>query len=178
MTKKTATITSTILFVCAVVFTLGVFIAPFLVKTDRAYEGNTYKYEGTISYTNMEEKNFEIFINEDPRPRRIKKDFLQGKEKLLNNIKKGDKITYWTHLFDTVSMSEATNIDIVAFTINETPIYTLEEYNKEHIKSFTIGRILVTAFSIILIIIGVVLLIRAYKPHKNNSNKNKSNEIK
>lgn len=178
MKKKNAVITSTILFVCAVTFTLGVFIAPYVIKTDRVYEGNTYRYEGTVSYTNISEKYFEIYISEDARPRRIKRDFLQGKEVLLSNIQSGDRITYWTHLFDTVPMPEATYIDIVALTINETPVYTLEENNKEYAKSFTRGRILVTVFSIILIIIGVVLLIRAYKPHKNNSNKNKFNDIK
>lgn len=166
MKKKTAVITSTILFVCAVTFILGVFIAPYVTKTDRVYEGNTYRYEGTVSYTNMGENNFEIYINEDPRPRRIKRDFLQEKDILLSNIKSGDRITYWTHLFDTVPMPEAGYIDIIAFTIEETPIYTLEEYNKEHAKSFTRGRILVTVFSIVLIIIGIILLVCAYNPPK------------
>lgn len=90
-----------------------------------------------------------------------------------SDIQLGDRITYWTHLFDTVPMSEAAYIDIVAFTINETPIYTLEEYNKEHVKSFTRGRILVTVFSLVLIIIGIVILVRAYKLPKNNFTDNK-----
>lgn len=173
MRKKIAVITSTILFVCAIVFTLGIFIAPYVTKTDCAYEGNTYRYEGTVSYTNMSEKYFEIYINEDSRPRRIKIDFLRGKEISLSDIQLGDRITYWTHLFDTVPMPEAAYIDIVAFTINETPIYTLEEYNKEHVKSFTRGRILVTVFSLVLIIIGIVILVRAYKLPKNNFTDNK-----
>ena len=145
----------------------------YVTKTDCAYEGNTYRYEGTVSYTNMSEKYFEIYINEDSRPRRIKIDFLRGKEISLSDIQLGDRITYWTHLFDTVPMPEAAYIDIVAFTINETPIYTLEEYNKEHVKSFTRGRILVTVFSLVLIIIGIVILVRAYKLPKNNFTDNK-----
>ena len=167
--RRTAVIISTILFVCAVVFTLGIFIFPFIFKTDHAYEGNTYQYEGTVSYTNINNKNFEIYINEDTRPRRIKVDFLQGKEELINNIQAGSKITYWTHIFDTVSMPEAGFIDIIAFTIDDTPIYTLEEYNNEHIKSFTRGRILVTVFSLILIIIGITLLVYVYKKTPNNN---------
>ena len=62
-------------------------------------------------------------------------------------------------------MPEATYIDIVALTINETPVYTLEENNNNLKKSLTRGRILVTIFSLVLIIIGIVLLVRAYKPH-------------
>lgn len=175
--EKIAVIISTILFVCAVVFTLGIFIAPYVTKTDCVYEGNTYQYEGTVSYTNISEKYFEIYISEYARPRRIKRDFLQGKEVLLSNIQSGDRITYWTYLFDTVSMPEATYIDIVALTINETPVYTLEENNNNLKKSLTRGRILVTVFSLVLIIIGIVLLVRAYKPHKNNltNNSNSSN---
>lgn len=177
MKKKIAVITSTILFVCAVVFTLGIFIAPYVTKTDCVYEGNTYQYEGTVSYTNISEKYFEIYISEYARPRRIRRDFLQGKDILLSNIKSGDRITYRTYLFDTVSMPEATYIDIVALTINETPVYTLEENNNNLKKSLTRGRILVTIFSLVLIIIGIVLLVRAYKPHKNNltNNSNSSN---
>lgn len=74
-------------------------------------------------------------------------------------------------------MPEATYIDIVALTINETPVYTLEENNNNLKKSLTRGRILVTVFSLVLIIIGIVLLVRAYKPHKNNltNNSNSSN---
>lgn len=74
-------------------------------------------------------------------------------------------------------MPEATYIDIVALTINETPVYTLEENNNNLKKSLTRGRILVTIFSLVLIIIGIVLLVRAYKPHKNNltNNSNSSN---
>ena len=74
-------------------------------------------------------------------------------------------------------MPEATYIDSVALTINETPVYTLEENNNNLKKSLTRGRILVTIFSLVLIIIGIVLLVRAYKPHKNNltNNSNSSN---
>ena len=74
-------------------------------------------------------------------------------------------------------MPEDTYIDIVALTINETPVYTLEENNNNLKKSLTLGRILVTIFSLVLIIIGIALLVRAYKPHKNNltNNSNSSN---
>lgn len=173
--KKRNIIISIILFIFAAL-ALCSLLVPHILKTDNANEGNTFRHEGIVSHTNITDSVFEIYVEGDNRPLTLDigkshwKDILRGKEALVSKIESGDKIVYWTFLFDTVQISESDEIKICAFTVNKTKILTIDEFNKRGDAHWTMIRWIGVVIACIFISVGVTLLVFAYKKPKKSDN--------
>lgn len=170
MTKKKRAVTiSVILFVISIGFIFVTIFVPRITNTESFTHDNTFKHSATVAYTQITKDAFEIHIQENDKTLGIGMNALKGKTEMLNEIKAGDTIVFWTYFGDSYNLPDVESVSICAFSINNKPILTIEESNRMYQKSQTTGWIFVIVLVAILVSIGVFLLVRAYRKPKEKS---------
>lgn len=170
--KRRALIISIVLFIISAGFIFTAFVVPKIGNADLLTRDNTFMHQATIKYVEKHNNAFEIHIQENTQILGIGMTYLDDKMELLDEIKQGDTITFWTYYSDTFNLPDVEMVPICAFSINDVPVVTIEESNLEHQKSMIILRTFVIVIAVILIFIGVFLLLRAYRKPKDKINQN------
>ena len=167
--KKRAVIISVILFVISIGFIFVTIFVPRITNTESLNHDNTFKHSATVEHVEVNKDTFEIHIYENEQTLGIGMSALKGKSEMLNEIKSGDTIDFWTYFGDSYNLPDVESVPICAFSVNNKPILTIEESNRMYQKSQTTGRIFVIVLVAILVSIGVFLLVRAYRKPKVKS---------